>query len=143
MATTQPSSTELTDEEKALVERFDSWHDYLDSEVEQLLITAGPKLVKAMLYSRAIEDPQFYGSSKFPEDYAKALKENFGITKTGYWERIALRALCIINLPEEEMKQMIAAARKRDEIARAAVRRRISKGPGGPYKEVDLSALEL
>ena len=116
------------------------WRDYIEAETQRLLDEAGPDLVIAMIHSRAIEHPSTYERVRDHRDEAKA---HFGITKAGYWERVALRALVLLKVPIEERERLIEQARAREEAAREAVRNKIKRGPGGPYKEVDLSGLEL
>jgi len=116
-----------------------NWAEYIEREVSLLLEQAGPDLVLAMIHSRAIEHPHHY-KKHFEKDLANA---HFGITKAGYWERVALRALVLLKVPIEEREKLIEEALEREEAARAAVRRNIKKGPGGPYREVDLSSIEL
>lgn len=117
----------------------DTWADYINQETERLMVEAGPDLCLAMIHSRAIEHPDSY-KRLMPKDEAKV---HFGITKAGYWERVALRALVLLKVPLEERERLIEEAAAREEAARQAVRKKIKKGPGGPYREVDLSKLEI
>lgn len=117
----------------------DSWADYIESEVARLMEEAGPDLCLAMIHSRAIEHPDSYKRLR-PQDESKA---HFGITKAGYWERIALRALVLLKVPLAERERLIEEAFQREEAARQAVRKKLKKGPGGPYREVDLTQIEL
>lgn len=119
----------------------ESWRDYIEREVELVLKDAGPELVLAMVHSRAIEQPEHYFKNKqYGKDLAQA---SFGIDKGGYWCRVALRALILLNVPIPEREKLIEEAYEREKSAREAVSKRTKKGPGGPYKEVDLTKLEL
>lgn len=115
------------------------WRDYIEAEVERLIEEAGPDLCLAMIHSRAIEHPDSYKRLRGKEES----RAHFGITKAGYWERVALRALVLLKVPIAERERLIEEAREREEAARAASRAKIKRGPGGPYREVDLSSLKL
>lgn len=117
----------------------ETWHEYIEREVDLLMEQAGPKLVEAFVHSRAIEHPEYYKKHR-EKDLAQA---HFGITKAGYWERVALRALVLLQVPFEERERLIDEALAREQAAREAVRKKLAKGPGGPHREVDLSGLEL
>lgn len=115
------------------------WAEYIARETELLLEQAGSDLLLAMVHSRAIEHPSTYKRFRDKEE-AQAF---YGLTKAGYWERVALRALVLLKVPIEEREQLIAEALAREEAAREAVAKRVKGGPGGPYKPVDLSKIEL
>lgn len=115
------------------------WADYIEAETNLLLEQAGEDLMLAMVHSRAIEHPDTYKRFRSKAEAASY----YGLTKAGYWERVALRALVLLKVPIAEREKLIAEALAREEAAREAVRQRVKKGPGGPYKEVDLSQLEL
>jgi len=117
------------------------WREYIEGEIEILMRNAGPELCLAMIHSRAIECPEhYYKSRSYDKDLSKA---HFGITKAGYWERIALRALVLLQVPIEEREKLIAESLERERQARAAVSKRVKQGPGGTYREVDLTKLQL
>jgi hypothetical protein len=120
----------------------DTWREYIAAETERVVQEAGPDLALAMIHSRAIESPDFYFKSlRYYEDLAK---HHYGqISTAGYWEKIALRALVLLKVPIEERERLIAEAHFRNLEARKRVRAKIAKGPGGPFKEVDLSQLKI
>lgn len=121
-------------------ESLTPWLDYINAEVDLLIEQAGKDLLIALIHSRAIEQPIHYKKEERNKDIAKAMHE---ITKFGYWERIALRALVLLKVPIEVRERLIEEAYEREQTAREASRKLVARGPGGPYKEVDLSQLEL
>jgi hypothetical protein len=116
------------------------WLDYIHAEIELLMEQAGKDLVIAMIHSRAIEQPTYYSKQDRKKDIAKAMHE---ITKAGYWERVALRALVLLKVPIEVREKLIEEALERETAAKKASAKRVKGGPGGPYKPVDLSQIEL
>lgn len=122
-----------------------SWYEYIEQELELLYQQAGPDLLEAMIASRCIEQPGFADTAerRQQELAAVGVKRLGSITKAGYWERIALRALVLLKIPRASWQQLIDEAAEREAKAREAVRRNLKKGPGGPYREVDLSQLTI
>lgn len=136
----------MTTEQTSAEESERPWLDYLNAETDLLLEQAGRDLVIAMVHSRAIEDPELYANSdRRKRDLSQA---HFGITKAGYWERIALRALVLLRIPEAEREARIGElakeAKARSEAARARLRSKLKKGPKvDKTLEVDITKLRL
>ena len=122
-----------------------TWADYINAEADELMKTAGPELVMAMVQARAIEDPEFYARSK--ERFKDEKQAYFGITKAGYWEKVALRALVLLRIPADEREarvtQLCEEAKARSDAARSRIRAKLSKKPKPKTLEVDLSQIRI